>query len=80
MSIKVTCVQCGTSLDVNDAMAGRRLRCPECDTAVHVPELEVPAETPPEAEPEPQPVQPVVVEAAPVPVAARGNPSPGDRR
>ncbi len=40
MSIEVTCVQCGASHHVNNRLAGRRVRCPSCDTAVHVPEQE----------------------------------------
>ncbi|MCC9599348.1 biopolymer transporter ExbD [Stieleria sp. JC731] len=45
MSIPVTCPQCGAINKVNDSLAGRRVRCPECDTAVHVPEQEAVAET-----------------------------------
>ena len=51
MSITITCLQCGASHKVNDRLAGRRVRCPECDTAVHVPEL---------------PDEPVVAAAVPV--------------
>ena len=40
MSIKVTCLQCGVTNSVNDRLAGKRVRCPECDTAVHVPEAD----------------------------------------
>ena len=58
MSIEVTCVQCGTSHHVNDRLAGRRVRCPQCDTAVHVPE----AEEPVVVETEPVAVEPVAVE------------------
>ena len=42
MSIEVHCVQCGSRHFVNDRLAGRRVRCPSCDTAVHVPEREEP--------------------------------------
>ena len=42
MSIKITCLQCGETHKVNDRLAGRRVRCPGCDTAVHVPELPAP--------------------------------------
>jgi len=38
MAIEVTCLQCGAAHRVNDRLAGRRVRCPKCDTAVHVPE------------------------------------------
>ncbi len=41
MSIELTCVQCGTVHHVNNRLAGRRVRCPNCDTAVHVPESDV---------------------------------------
>ncbi len=41
MSIEVTCLECGSSHHVNNRLAGRRVRCPNCETAVHVPELEV---------------------------------------
>ncbi len=41
MSIEVTCLECGSSHHVNNRLAGRRVRCPKCETAVHVPELEV---------------------------------------
>ena len=42
MSIKISCLQCGETHKVNDRLAGRRVRCPGCDTAVHVPELPEP--------------------------------------
>ena len=38
MSIEVTCLECGSSHLVNDRMAGRRVRCPSCDSTVEVPE------------------------------------------
>ncbi len=38
MAIEVTCIECGTSHRVNQRLAGRRVRCPKCDTVVHVPE------------------------------------------
>lgn len=41
MSIQVTCPQCGTINKVNQSLAGRRVRCPKCDTAVHVPEQDI---------------------------------------
>ncbi len=40
MSIDVTCIDCGVSHKVNENMAGRRVRCPECDTVVDVPKVE----------------------------------------
>ena len=75
MSIKITCVQCGKSHKVNDRLAGKRVRCPGCDTAVHVPELPISAESVPAT---PDSVEPVVaqavvadsVEAVPVQAAA----------
>ncbi len=79
MSIEVTCLECGTTHQVNDRLAGRRVRCPQCDSAVHVPEQDaVPVEavaveaTPVEAV-EATPVEAVAVEAVAVdaaPVAA----------
>ena len=45
MSIPVTCPQCGAIRKVNESLAGRRVRCPECDTAVHVPEMDQPGVT-----------------------------------
>ncbi|TWU51008.1 Biopolymer transport protein ExbD/TolR [Rubripirellula tenax] len=41
MPIEVVCSQCNASHHVNDRMAGRRVRCPSCDTVVHVPEPEI---------------------------------------
>ena len=38
MSIELKCVQCGATHRVNNRMAGRRVRCPSCSTAIHVPE------------------------------------------
>jgi biopolymer transport protein ExbD len=68
MSIEVTCVQCGTSHHVNDRLAGRRVRCPSCDTAVHVPEAVVQAHA---VEPsESTEAEAVVVEELPVEVVA----------
>ncbi len=57
MSIELTCVQCGTTHHVNARLAGRRMRCPNCDTAVHVPEQEAVVEV--EAEPELADVEPI---------------------
>ena len=62
MSIKVTCIQCGSSHLVNDRLAGRRVRCPSCDTAVHVPEPEQPVVS---RQDELEPIS-VEVEAVPV--------------
>ncbi|TWT81229.1 colicin uptake protein TolR [Planctomycetes bacterium CA13] len=41
MAIEVQCIQCGSTHQVNDRLAGRTVRCPECDTAVHVPEVDL---------------------------------------
>ena len=60
MSIEVTCIECGASHHVNNRLAGRRVRCPSCDTVVHVPEHD----------PTSQPVADDVVEAEPVVVEA----------
>lgn len=46
MSIEVKCLQCGASHHVNDRLAGRRVRCPNCDTVVHVEELDIEAGAP----------------------------------
>ncbi len=63
MSIEVTCLQCGTTHHVNDRLAGRRVRCPQCETAVHVPELEQPLGEVAEATAEVVAVEAVAVEA-----------------
>jgi biopolymer transport protein ExbD len=68
MSIQVQCVQCGTSHQVNDRLAGRRVRCPECDTAIHVPELAV------AAAPADDSVEVEVVEAEPVEIVEPAGP------
>lgn len=39
-SIEVTCLECGAVNSVNQNMAGRRVRCPGCDTAVDVPQFD----------------------------------------
>lgn len=66
MSIEVTCVQCGSSHHVNDRLAGRRVRCPNCDTAVHVPEQEVEPESEQTASDEITSDEDPVVEAVPI--------------
>ncbi len=74
MSIQVTCLQCGSSHQVNDRLAGRRVRCPQCETAVHVPELEIAAGSSDSVEPEimepelmePEIVEPDVLESKPL--------------
>ncbi len=71
MSIEVTCIQCGSSHLVNDRLAGRRVRCPNCDTAVHVPEPEQPIAS---QQDEGEPV-PAKVEAGVVPSATEGYPA-----
>ena len=63
MSIEVTCIQCGSSHLVNDRLAGRRVRCPNCDTAVHVPEPEQPTASQ-QVEPEPIPASVEVASVA----------------
>jgi biopolymer transport protein ExbD len=66
MSIEVTCIQCGASHHVNNRLAGRRVRCPNCDTTVHVPELDVDAELQHDEQPDDETIvaeaEPVVVE------------------
>jgi hypothetical protein len=55
MAILVRC-DCGRSLRVRDELAGRRVRCPDCDEPVEVPEESsraVPARKSPVARPEP---------------------------
>ena len=44
MSIRIECLQCGSTHQVNDRLAGRRVRCPNCDAAVGVPEIPDPQE------------------------------------
>ena len=44
MSIEVSCLECGASHHVNDRLAGRSVRCPNCDVVVAVPEKMVEAE------------------------------------
>jgi biopolymer transport protein ExbD len=66
MPIQITCVQCGATRRVNDRLAGRRVRCPECDSAVHVPELEVDQTTQAKLEIEVEPVAVETVAGTPV--------------
>lgn len=66
MPIQITCVQCGATRRVNDRLAGRRVRCPECDSAVHVPELEVDQTTQAKLEIEVEPVTVETVAGTPV--------------
>ncbi|MGI8982499.1 MAG: hypothetical protein ACR2FY_24975 [Pirellulaceae bacterium] len=37
MPISFTCPQCGTTLKVNEELAGRRGKCPKCQAAVQIP-------------------------------------------
>ena len=37
MSIKFKCPQCRSAMKVSESMAGRRIRCPDCDEMVEVP-------------------------------------------
>ena len=69
MSIEVTCIQCGASHHVNDRLAGRRVRCPSCDTAVHVPERDA-ASDPGADEAGIVEAEPVVLEPEPITVEA----------
>ncbi|MGB0595094.1 MAG: biopolymer transporter ExbD [Rubripirellula sp.] len=66
MPIQITCVQCGATRRVNDRLAGRRVRCPECDSVVHVPELEVGQTTKAKLESEVEPVAVGTVAGTPV--------------
>src|SRR5579872_262165 len=47
MAIRVRCSSCNKPLKVADTLAGRRIRCPGCQTVLRVPPSEMPAETPP---------------------------------
>ena len=81
MSIPVTCPQCGATNKVNDSLAGRRVRCPQCDTAVHVPEADLDAAPPPLPGPSaasevgPAEVTAVPVEAVSTPAATATPPT-----
>ncbi|QDV47742.1 Biopolymer transport protein ExbD/TolR [Stieleria neptunia] len=81
MSIPVTCPQCGATNKVNDSLAGRRVRCPQCDTAVHVPEWDESGGPPPlpgpsaGAEAEPATVEVTPAEAVPTPAATAPPPA-----
>ncbi|MCS7468044.1 biopolymer transporter ExbD [Stieleria sp. ICT_E10.1] len=82
MSIPVTCPQCGATNKVNDSLAGRRVRCPQCDTAVHVPEADLGTAPPPlPGDSAAAEAGPAVVAAAPVeaisPPAATPSPPTG---
>ncbi len=54
MAIRVTC-SCGEQLKAKDEAAGRRIRCPACQSVLHVP----PVREPPQPEIDPQPIEPV---------------------
>jgi hypothetical protein len=68
MAIRFTCASCDTTLRARDALAGKRIACPNCHQPVRVPERELQAtpdeellllpdkdEPEPEFEPEPRP-------------------------
>ena len=40
MSIKIQCPKCGERIGINERLAGRKTRCPSCDTELAVPTLE----------------------------------------
>ena len=44
--IRIQCDNCGSGLRVTDDLAGTVGECPKCQSPVHVPKLESPAETP----------------------------------
>lgn len=65
MAIAFQCIQCGAKHQANDRLAGRRVRCPKCNTANHVPETATAEATVVEAvEAEPVEAEPVAVEVA----------------
>src|SRR6202035_1240860 len=47
MAISFSCPSCDHTIKVKDELAGRKVRCPECSTAIRVPELEVAEEEEP---------------------------------
>ena len=40
MAIDVTCARCNQTFPVRDALAGTRMKCPECESLLHVPAAE----------------------------------------
>ena len=40
MSIKIQCPSCGERCGINERMAGRRTRCPHCDSELSIPSRE----------------------------------------
>ena len=37
MSLSITCSNCDKTLKVKEELAGKKIRCPECSTAISVP-------------------------------------------
>lgn len=72
MSLLVTC-DCGKRLQVKDSLAGKRIRCPECQEPLTVPAVEVD-----ESDEEPAPKKAPVRAAAKVPAKAKRAPEPDD--
>ncbi len=79
MAIHVVCAHCGAEHNVNQRFAGKRVRCPQCESAVEIPALiqtvepvvsvepvETDDDIPTVAVQKPNVFQPVVAEAVPV--------------
>lgn len=52
MSIRIHCESCGIKRKVNDRLAGRRVRCPECEQPIRVPKIDTDPATPTQTSPE----------------------------
>jgi predicted RNA-binding Zn-ribbon protein involved in translation (DUF1610 family)/uncharacterized membrane protein HdeD (DUF308 family) len=58
MTIPLTCSGCGDRMQAPDSLAGQKVRCPNCQTVLTVPEPVYEAEEIPEGSPPPPPVRP----------------------
>lgn len=74
MAIKVTCGSCGREMNVKDALAGKKGKCPGCGGIIEVPMPETPVEAAPE--PPQTPPEPAAAEEEMKPCVHCGKPLP----
>ncbi|WP_254507961.1 hypothetical protein [Anatilimnocola floriformis] len=81
MPISVVCGACKAKLNIPDNLAGKRAKCPKCQTPFQIPAADAPAVvTPATLSPSPAPTVPVKQPPAATPVSVVANATPAEAK